>query len=271
MGLKREVFSHCKNPLWKVMEAKREYFSHRKIPPSSDGYEARVFLPSKNPPFEGWVWSASISPIEKSPQKVMEAKREYFSHQKIPKVMGAKREFFSHRWLIGSLFAPILLVGEAQNLRFTSTGGSIFLSHRKNPPKSDGRKTRDFLPMCGWTKKLLTHNFCFRWNFEHRIGETAWPETKKSTLMCEKVTCTAPPKVRIHCLVAPIQHCMPIIFQGIHNQHLSPQTVHQLKYTGSVSFQYSILHRSCACSSSRSELCSRIESLPVERRLELKL
>ena len=110
MGLKHEVFSHCKNPLWKVMEAKREYFSHQKIPPSSDGYEARVFLPSKNPPFEGWVWSASISPIEKSPQKVMEAKREYFSHQKIPKVMGAKREFFSHRWLIGSLFAPILLV-----------------------------------------------------------------------------------------------------------------------------------------------------------------
>ena len=79
------------------------------------------------------------------------------------------------------------------------------------------------------------------------------------------------PKVPIQCLVATIQHCIPIIFQGIHNQHLSPQTVHQLKYTGSVSFQYSILHRSCACSSSRSELCSRIESLPVERRLELKL
>ena len=211
MGMKREVISHRKIPpnsdgteargflpLQKSSlecdGSKARVFLPSENPPSSDGYEARVFLPSKNPPFEGWVWSASISPIEKSPQKVMEAKREYFSHQKIPKVMGAKREFFSHRWLIGSLFAPILLVGEAQNLRFTSTGGSIFLSHQKNPPKSDGRKTRDFLPVCGWTKKLLTHNFCFRWNFEHRIGETAWPETKKLTLMCEKVTCTAPPQ-----------------------------------------------------------------------------
>ena len=74
----------------------------------------------------------------------MEAKREYFSHQKIPKVMGAKREFFSHRWLIGSLFAPILLVGEAQNLRFTSEVGAYFYPTKKIPQKVMGEKLEIF-------------------------------------------------------------------------------------------------------------------------------
>ena len=176
------------------MEAKREYFSHRKIPPSSDGYEARVFLPSKNPPFERWVWSASISPIEKSPQKSDGSKARVFLPSKNPKSDGSKAR----------VFLPSIVNWEFICSHSASWGGPKFeiYFHRwehifippKNPPKSDGRKTRDFLPVCGWTKKLLTHNFCFCWNFEHRIGETAWPETKKLTLMCEKVTCTAPPQ-----------------------------------------------------------------------------
>ena len=82
----------------------------------------------------------------------------------------------------GSVFAPILLVGEAQNLRFSSTDGSIFspiekippkqwwgwsarfspieksgrtamglkhevFSHQKIPPNSDGTEARGFLPL----------------------------------------------------------------------------------------------------------------------------